>query len=527
MSTSRPSSAALDAPRTRRPARAVLLLLALLALLLPAALAPAPARAEPPASVEVTDTTRSVDPEILEHRLAEIDFRTEVRLVVLVLDVTEHDLDPADDRALNDAVLDHARSSDPSLLSADGSHWADGTVILALDPENRFLGSYGGEDVKLTEEQFADVQDAMRDPARDGEWDRSVEAGAEEYAALLLRPWWQRPAVQILAGTALVLAGGWVLILLGLRRGSRERADRTRIRHDEVLARRALTDAAGRTLPDSSPYAQAVVRDHERYTETFAEAEQLREQVPTAEERSRSWGLRGRDRDLVRRWEDEVEALDAADDRILAAADLLHRMGGWRGSWELELLPLRDSLKSLGTVRGERGAMSGTEQVLADRLLDLGEHTEQEMTALTARLEADEIDPDSALEELDTLTRELSAAVAALTRARIDAQAEDDEERALLEEEAAEGRGRRYRSLRALRAELEGRDGRSPVAGEGSEDFWRLSPVAWYSSWHGSSGQALSEHRNPTTSSSSTSSVSGYSPSSGGGFSGAGSSSRF
>ena len=324
----------------------------------------------------------------------------------------------------------------------------------------------------------------------------------------------------------LVLAGGWVLIVLGQRRGARERADRTRIRHDEVLARRALTDAAGRTLPDSSPYAQAVVRDHERYTETFAEAEQLREQVPAAEERSRSWGLRGRDRDLVHRWEDEVETLDAADDRILAAADLLHRMGGWRGSWELELLPLRDSLKSLGTVRGERGAMTGTEQVLADRLLDLGEHTEQEMTALTARLEADGIDPDSALEELDTLTRELSAAVAALTRARIDAQAEDDEERALLQEEA-EGRGRRYRSLRALRAELEGRDGRSPVAGEGSEDFWRLSPVAWYSSWHGSSGQALSEHRNPTTSSSSTSSVSGYSPSSGGGFSGAGSSSRF
>ena len=120
MSTSRPSSAALDAPRTRRPSRAVLLLLGLLAVLLPAALAPAPARAEPPASVEVTDTTRSVDPEILEHRLAEIDFRTEVRLVVLVLDVTEHDLDPEDDRALNDAVLDHARSSDPSLLSADG-----------------------------------------------------------------------------------------------------------------------------------------------------------------------------------------------------------------------------------------------------------------------------------------------------------------------------------------------------------------------------------------------------------------------
>ena len=78
MSTSRPSSSALDAPRTRRPSRAVLLLLALLAVLLPAALAPAPARAEPPASVEVTDTTRSVDPEILEHQIGRASCRERV-----------------------------------------------------------------------------------------------------------------------------------------------------------------------------------------------------------------------------------------------------------------------------------------------------------------------------------------------------------------------------------------------------------------------------------------------------------------
>ena len=512
MSTSRPSSSALGAPRIRRPSRAVLLLLALLAVLLPAALAPAPARAEPPASVEVTDTTRSVDPEILEHRLAEIDFRTEVRLVVLVLDVTEHDLDPADDRALNDAVLDHARSSDPSLLSADGSHWADGTVILALDPENRFLGSYGGEDVKLTEEQFADVQDAMRDPARDGDWDGSLEAGAKKYASLLHRPWWRHPAALVAAAAVVVGAVVAAASTLGLRLAARRRVDRALPRHQDVLTKRAITDAAARTLPEHSAYAQAAVLAHERYSQDLEEAARLRAALPEPAERPWVWGLRGRERATATDFERVVERLDDADDDILAAADLLHRSGEWRAVWDRELEPLRDSLAALGEVEEDRGEMSTAEQASADRLLTLGDGIARELDRLTARLENDAIDPDSALEELDTLTRELSAAVEELAEHRIDVLAEDDDEREVLRDAFEDADGGEYRSLRARRHALT--PGTSP-------GLWQLSPVLWYSSWHRESGSALETHRSP---SSGGGGVTGYS---GGGFSGAGSSSRF
>jgi uncharacterized membrane protein YgcG len=346
----RHASSTVDRSRTLRRVlvTALLLLLALPALL------PAPARAVPPESVLVSDTTGSLDEGPLAERLAVVDFRREVRLVVLVLDVTEHGASPSRDTALNDAVLDRARTDDRSLLSADGSVWADGTVILALDPENRFLGTYAGEDVKLDEDGFEAVQEAMREPARGSEWSEAIEAGAEKYADLLDRPWWQHPAALLVAAVAAVGAAIAVLSTLGLRSRARRRTDLALPRHDEVLAQRAVTDAAARTLPELSPYARAAVLAHESYAEGLAEAERLRAELPAPQERGWAWGLRGGERSTAARFARVVETLDDTDDDILAAADLLHRMGQWRSAWERELEPLRDSLEALEEVRSRR-----------------------------------------------------------------------------------------------------------------------------------------------------------------------------
>src|SRR5690625_5995789 len=138
---------------TGRPAPGRIALLTLLLLL--AALVPAPSLAAPASAVSVHGEAGAVDTAQLEPELAEVDFRTEVDLVVLVLDVTEHGHDASEDTALNDAALDHARASAPELLSADGSRFADGTVILALDPDNRFLGTYAGE---RSEEHTSELQ---------------------------------------------------------------------------------------------------------------------------------------------------------------------------------------------------------------------------------------------------------------------------------------------------------------------------------------------------------------------------------
>src|SRR5699024_9794618 len=116
--------------------------------------------------------------------------------------------------------------------------------------------------------------------AQDGDWHAALRAGAEEYADLLLRPWWQQPGVligSVLAGVSSLVAA---LSLLVMRTAARRRVDRALPRLEDVHAQRALTDAAARGLPTDSPYAQAVLRDHEVYAAELAEAERLRAELP-------------------------------------------------------------------------------------------------------------------------------------------------------------------------------------------------------------------------------------------------------
>ncbi len=505
--------------RGRRRARALgaLLLLALLALLL---LLPAPARAEPPRSVDVTDTTDSVDAAALTQELSRLDFRTEVDLVVLVLDVTDHGLSAAQDTALNDAVLAHARDQQPELLSPDGRFFADGAVILALDPEGRFLGTYAGEDVKLEDSGFEAVQDAMREDAQEGEWEAALLAGAEEYAGLLLRPWWLHPG--IIAG-AVVALGAVVTAaasLIGLRRAARRRMDEALPRHRDVLARRARTDAAARSLPSDSPYARAVLEEHESYRQRSAEAEQLVAQLPAPSQRPWGWGLRSRHRALAREVEAAVGYLDATDDDIIAAADLLHRRGDWGAAWQRELQPLQDALGDLEEVLAEAETDSAEAAEAVTRLRALHPVLTDELADLSAQFEGAAITPDAALARLDELTAELSAAIAALQESQVGALAADPDEEEVLREvevdpEDQEGAG--YRSLRRRRHDLEVARGSRAI-----DPAWQLNPVQWYSLWSLASHSELESHRDPGTGSGSTAGFSGSS-----GFSGAGSSSRF
>lgn len=506
------SLTAVPAPAARRGRLLPLLaVMALLLLILPLA---APARAVPPGVVLVHDPAGVVG-EGLSEELARVDFRTEVDLAVLVLDVTGHGGTEEEDTALNDAVLDLARSDEPALLSADGQHFADGTVILALDPDHRFLGTYAGEDVALGDGGFSAVQDAMRDDAQEGDWDAALRAGAEKYAQLLHRPWWQHPAAIAVGAVAVIGAATGVLVLRSGRATARRQMDEALPRYRDVLARRAVTDSSARTLPEGSPYARAALRDHAEYQAEIAEAERLRARLPEPSLRPWGWGLRAGDRELAQGFAGMVDSLDRTDDSIIAAADLLHRIGDWHEAWQRELEPLRDSLDRVDEVRSESEEMSGPELIAASELSDLARDVEAEMDDLTARLEADRIDPDSALERLDTLTGELSAATDRLRRARIDRVAEDPEEAEVLREAGPDGWEEPYLSLR-------GRRHRWDVAERPDAPFWSLSPVLWYSGWHHSSTTALEEHRSPSAAAGG--STTGFSA---GGFSGAGSSSRF
>src|SRR5690606_40282375 len=122
--------------------------------------------------VEIDDEQDLIeDPEALAAQLRATSFRdgaAHVELHVVTLDIGAQGADPDADTGLNDAVRNYATAEHPDWI--DGEKWADHLVVLAIDPENRKVGTYAGEDVKLSDGGFEDVQDAMKDDAQDGDW---------------------------------------------------------------------------------------------------------------------------------------------------------------------------------------------------------------------------------------------------------------------------------------------------------------------------------------------------------------------
>lgn len=424
---------------------------------------PVPAQAMPPRSVEVIDTLDAVDAPALTEELDEVGFRSEVDLRVLVLDVTAQGRSASDDRALNDAVLLYARDSRPDLLSEDGDHWADGTVILALDPGNRFLGTYAGEDVKLTDGGFEAVQEDMRDEAQDGGWEATILAGAEEYADRLDRPAWQHPLallVIIAVPAALII----VLVSLLVARGqARALVDRARETVTAVRGARAVTDRAAREL------------------------------------------------------EEAARRLDELDDVVVETRDLLQR-GDWRALWERELAPFRAGFEALPDALELDAEATDGEREAAEELRRVAGEVEDELPGLTADLKARRITPQEALDRLDALTERLSTEVRLCRDLGVARLADDEEETELLRGDADFTEAREYGTLREVRRRRRASDSAT------SNDVWPISPVLWLSDWRTSAPDELAEHRDPGSVSGSTG---GYSPGVAGGFSGAGSSGRF
>lgn len=255
------------------------------ALVLLAVLAPlsAPsAHAAPPASVGIDDEQGVIDdPDALEERLRAIDLRdgsAPVDLEVVTLDISAQDADPDSDTGLNDAVLEYARAEHPDWI--DGKTWADGVVILAIDPEHRKLGTYAGEDVKLSDGGFEDVQDAMRDDAADGAWADAFDQGAQKYADLLGRPWWRSPGAIIGAFLALIALGAGAVAALARGAGNRRRVRSARERFDDVRAKRQETDQAASRIPRDSSYGATILADVEDYRRAVDDAEGTASELP-------------------------------------------------------------------------------------------------------------------------------------------------------------------------------------------------------------------------------------------------------
>ena len=158
-------------------------ILGILALTLMAILGAAPAAmAAPPTLVIVEDTAGVLYQPQLLPAVEKINFHSPTTVVIYTRRGSSSD-------NFNEEVLRYARANHPEWISADGQKWADGLFILAFDPDGRHVGTYMGEDRKVSLSKQEAIQESTKDLFREAQWPDGAIAGVKKGAALINQPW--------------------------------------------------------------------------------------------------------------------------------------------------------------------------------------------------------------------------------------------------------------------------------------------------------------------------------------------------
>ncbi len=465
---------------------------------------------QPIAEVVLDDTAGIIDPAQLERDLADIEFRGPVTVAVYTeRGQSLHHLD--DDRAsqeFNGRVLEHARSERPDWLSDDGQKWADGLFVYALDPDNRIMGVYMGEDIALSLGQQEDVREAATDSAREAKWTDAAVDAVDRAAELIGRPWYQHPGLYVGAGAGVLGIGG-TAAGVAAHRSSRRRQTRrdleaARTHLTNVTMDMDATEVNASTVPTDNPHGAALMERFRGFKDrTLALTEEL-ESLEAVDEKTHH-----RDEIVQRaaKLRKEGVTLDALDDTIGAANTFLNRHPGWEDAWDLQTTPLREDHDGADTLLEELdSSVRGTS---AAQALGSAVTTQRErLTALGGELTEQRTSPADALDELHKMRRDLSEHLSDLAKEQIDAYAKTSKERVAMRRSMDEQR-REYRG---------GRSGSILDTTMDAGFYWRV--------WAYNSGYNAGRSSVDSSRSSSSSSGTGYGGG-GGSFSGSGSSGRF
>lgn len=300
--------------------RIVGLLLALLVLLPGSA---GVAFAVPPASVEVQDTAGVLDRNTLVPALERIEFHNPTKVVVYTYNGSAED-------NLNEEVLRFARAEHPEWISADGQKWADGLFIFALDPVGRHVGTYMGEDRKVSLEQRTDIQDSAKELLRDAQWTDGTIAGVRRAAELINQPWYLSAAflvtAWVTAGLAALGAGAWIIVRAVTRSSSRKEIERGDRSYANVSMDLEVTELNAGTIPEASRYGSQVLEKHRTFLNRYNATSELSNKVHAFSGRALS---RRKNLKLARQYADAASELDALDDVIADSNALLNRASAW------------------------------------------------------------------------------------------------------------------------------------------------------------------------------------------------------
>ena len=372
-------------------------------------------------SVEVHDEAGILQTEPLIEEIQAMRFRQDVHVAVLT--VPGWDVDN-----LNDAVLEYARShtSDtdvPWISTSNPNYWSDGLVILAVAPDSRKVGCYFGEDVAVTLDQQAAIQDAAKDQYRRADWYGGTVSMAAKTADVVGRVGgggivmtYILPGISALAGVT------WLVYYLWRGVTARRRAREALRHYSQVTHDYETTELMAGTIPEDEPHGAQVMARYRWFLDEY-------------EEVTRSWAEFGNPHGT--QWfgtlsfkratelEKRSERLDSLDDVIANTATFLSLSRGWDRVWSNEQGPVLEDLQSLRRLCHEIDSSDAAESG------SIAEHTKEErewvrsrkqrLDDMTSSLEDGSLQPSAALDELDEIASETKTKAARLAREAIDA----------------------------------------------------------------------------------------------------------
>ncbi len=353
-----------------------------------------------PVDVVVEDRAGVLDRNTLLPAVQSVDFHEPTKVAV-------YTYNGAASENLNEEVLRFARAEHPDWISSDGQKWADGLFIFALDPVGRHVGTYMGEDRKVSLQQREDIQNAAKDLLRDAQWTDGTIAGIRRGAELINQPWYRSTGFLVTAwatATAAVAgAAAWLAVRWRTRVGSRKELARGDASYANVSVDLEVTELNASTIPESSRYGSTVLEKHRNYMAKYNTATGLSNTVHAfgPRELSRRPNLK-----LVRSFADAAAELDALDDVIADTNTLLNRGASWAPAWDRQLAPFRNDLAAIEEMLSSRHAGSGTATAAA--LRSFRDQSNRELERWTSELAEGTITPETALDRLRDARTHLS-----------------------------------------------------------------------------------------------------------------------
>lgn len=434
-----PQAAGQDRKGQDRTVRRIVGLLLALLVLLPGSAGVA--FAVPPASVEVQDTAGVLDRNTLVPALERIEFHNPTKVVVYTYNGSAED-------NLNEEVLRFARAEHPEWISADGQKWADGLFIFALDPVGRYVGTYMGEDRKVSLEQRADIQDSAKELLRDAQWTDGTIAGVRRAAELINQPWYLSAAflvtAWVTAGLAALGAGAWIIVRAVTRSSSRKEIERGDRSYANVSMDLEVTELNAGTIPEASRYGSQVLEKHRTFLNRYNATSELSNKVHAFSGRALS---RRKNLKLARQYADAASELDALDDVIADSNALLNRASAWQTAWDRQLAPFRSDLAGLEQLLTKRHGQG--DSATAAALRSFRDQSLREIERWTAELAEGRISPEKALDRLYDARTRLASLLESHAETVIGGFAKNEREAELMRkemQEAQEGLDHRRRT---------------------------------------------------------------------------------